>query len=341
MPICTSCTHPVPYLYTVYQSAYNLRLEQCPACHAFADPYVEHDTLTLLLDLILLKRDVYRHLLYNRGLGARRVGPGGGPTTSAGIEGGALAHPGQFPPVREGGGTSEQGTEKARWWLIARLGLALIAMDAFIRWTHLSVSVPSSLDPNLVSWNRQAAETFFRIFAGCFVETITFHAGIVAACYVVMDCLDWFRSLKPPANTHASGIRLEFRYSHVPLTLLYSSLTKLFLLFLLSVWHPASPNHNHVAESTFTHPIIVRLLSLLDEERLDREWVVRNVLGGMAAGFGLRVVLDCHPLFTTAIILAGWSVKTLVAMLVGDWVKHGLDEGGKIKEEMWLAYSIP
>lgn len=31
------------------------------------DPYVEHDTLTLLLDLILLKQGVYRHLLYNRG----------------------------------------------------------------------------------------------------------------------------------------------------------------------------------------------------------------------------------------------------------------------------------
>jgi hypothetical protein len=36
-----------------------------------ADPYVEHDTLTLLIDLILLKRGVYRHLLYNRGSQAR------------------------------------------------------------------------------------------------------------------------------------------------------------------------------------------------------------------------------------------------------------------------------
>jgi hypothetical protein len=43
------------------------------SCQAFADPYVEHDMLTLWLDLILLKRDVYRHLLYNRGLGARRL----------------------------------------------------------------------------------------------------------------------------------------------------------------------------------------------------------------------------------------------------------------------------
>ncbi len=29
MPICTSCTEPASYLYTVYGSQYNLRLEQC------------------------------------------------------------------------------------------------------------------------------------------------------------------------------------------------------------------------------------------------------------------------------------------------------------------------
>lgn len=84
MPICTSCTTRTPYLYTVYESANNLRLKQCvclPAhrssrsspltqqqdhCQAFADPYVEHDSLTLFIDLVLLKRGVYRHLLYNR-----------------------------------------------------------------------------------------------------------------------------------------------------------------------------------------------------------------------------------------------------------------------------------
>jgi lipid intermediate transporter len=97
MPICTSCTHPIPYLYTVYESAYNLRLEQCvrigivvsstelnvnqnsfpqTECHTFADPYVEHDTLIIVLDLILMKRAVYRHLLYNRGSEPRKASGG-------------------------------------------------------------------------------------------------------------------------------------------------------------------------------------------------------------------------------------------------------------------------
>ncbi|KAL6298390.1 Arv1-domain-containing protein [Sparassis latifolia] len=315
MPICTSCTHPTPYLYTVYQSAYNLRLEQCTACHAFADPYVEHDTLTLLLDLILLKRDVYRHLLFNRGLGAR----------------------------------------KTRRWLIVKLGLALISVDAFIRWTHLSASNPfvgrgpDGSEVDLANWNRTAVEGFLRIFVGCLVETVAFHVGIVIGCFTVLNSLHWARTLKLlrfRTNPQMSGIRQEFRYSHVPLTLLYSSLTKLLLLFLLSIWRPtaSSPaNHAqalHPNAKTFTHPVVVRALEILDEDKLDREWVVRNVLGGMSAGFGLRVVLDCPPVFTTLIILGGWVVKTAMANLVKEWVGAGLG-GDETAGEMWLAYSIP
>lgn len=87
------------------------------------------------------------------------------------------------------------------------------------------------------------------------------------------------------------------RYSHIPLTLFYSSLTKLFLLFLLTIWRPVAqttpsatrplaPQYN--ASHIFTNPIILGAMEILDEDKLDREWVVRNVLGGMAAGFGLR-----------------------------------------------------
>ncbi|OBZ72412.1 Protein arv1 [Grifola frondosa] len=283
MPICTSCTHPTPYLYTVYQSAYNFRLEQCEACHAFADPYVEHDTLTLLLDLILLKRDVFRHLLFNRGLGARKVGE---------VET-------RVPPEKnvqpQGTPSFERQRERSRWLLILELGSVLICVDAFIRWTHLSVSAPSTGSAgDLFTWNKDAIEGFLRILCGCFVGPSP-----------------------SPSASPPSGIRQEFRYSHVPLTLFYSSLTKLFLLFLLSIWRPvAQPRPPmHPAAATFTHPLVIRALEVLDEDKLDREWVVRNVLGGMAAGFGLRVVLDCHPVFTTMIILAGWLVKTAVANL--------------------------
>jgi lipid intermediate transporter len=99
------------------------------------------------------------------------------------------------------------------------------------------------------------------------------------------------------------------------------------------------------------------VLETLDDDKLDREWIVRNILGGMSAGFGLRgkfsllnfchpyytkhtpffvVVLGIHPVFTTIMILAGWIAKTAVATLVSRWVSGNDSRTG----EAWLAYSI-
>lgn len=155
------------------------------------------------------------------------------------------------------------------------------------------------------------------------------------------------------------------RLSHVPLTLLYSSLTKLFLLLLLTLWKPSSgPVSARQAGGRFSFSrqgfkddsITQCALELLDDDKLDREWVIRNVLGGMAAGFGLRgrrdcpsirpsiclsilyvvVVLDIQPAFTTVIVLTGWVLKTFVANLLLPWVSKS-ESGG----DVFLAYSIP
>lgn len=147
MPICTQCTYPVVYLYTLYQSVNNLRLEQCvgvsyrihslqllifsssqPNCLAFADPYVEHDPLTLLLDLILLKREVYRHLLFNRGHEPRHLGkPGTNTTNSVKERISTAAEVGWrlFTPML-GILILLQGT----WKLIIQLASMLISIDA-------------------------------------------------------------------------------------------------------------------------------------------------------------------------------------------------------------------
>lgn len=166
---------------------------------------------------------------------------------------------------------------------------------------------------------------------------------------------------------------MQFRYSHIPLTILYSSLNKVFLLLLLAIWRPNTqlsssdqllPQYD--ASNLFSNNVAKTALEMLDDDKLDREWIVRNVLGGMATGFGLRgmlarpsfgvhalmfaflvVVLDCHPVFTTIIILTGWAVKTALAHLVSGWVGAGIGFGAgserseRVTEEMWLAYSIP
>lgn len=72
MPICIECRNPVAQLYTTYSKADDrslgkgVRLTQCPRCKRFADKYVEHDFVVLFIDLVLIKPQVYRHLLFNR-----------------------------------------------------------------------------------------------------------------------------------------------------------------------------------------------------------------------------------------------------------------------------------
>jgi len=160
--------------------------------------------------------------------------------------------------------------------------------------------------------------------------------------------------------------------SLIPLSLFYSSITKLFLLFLLTLYHPTPnpastppvgrrplPEWTKLISNNNQSNLLTTALEILDDDKLDRKWIVRNILGGMSAGFGLRgaclsilafcrrfssvdssfalpVILDIHPLFTTTIILSGWAAKTAVATLLSSWV--GGDES---TGEAWLAYSIP
>ncbi|GKZ24523.1 sterol homeostasis protein [Aspergillus brasiliensis] len=72
MPICIECSYPVSHLYSTYSRADDrslgkgVRLTQCPRCQRFADKYVEHDFVVIFIDLVLIKPQVYRHLLFNR-----------------------------------------------------------------------------------------------------------------------------------------------------------------------------------------------------------------------------------------------------------------------------------
>ncbi|KAL5047210.1 Arv1-like family-domain-containing protein [Aspergillus fruticulosus] len=72
MPICIQCSYPVSHLYSAYSRADDrslgkgVRLTQCPRCKRFADKYVEYDFVVIFIDLVLIKPQVYRHLLFNR-----------------------------------------------------------------------------------------------------------------------------------------------------------------------------------------------------------------------------------------------------------------------------------
>lgn len=62
--ICIECTYPVTTLYTSY-SPTNIRLTACPSCNKFADKYIEYDSVLIFIDLLLLRPQAYRHMVFN------------------------------------------------------------------------------------------------------------------------------------------------------------------------------------------------------------------------------------------------------------------------------------
>lgn len=62
--ICIECGNPVQTLYTSYSPS-NIRLTACPQCNKFADKYIEYDNVLIFIDLLLLRPQAYRHMVYN------------------------------------------------------------------------------------------------------------------------------------------------------------------------------------------------------------------------------------------------------------------------------------
>ncbi|KAI9736082.1 MAG: sterol homeostasis protein [Claussenomyces sp. TS43310] len=109
MPICIECRYPVKALYTEYSagaddksSGHGVRLTVCKNCGRFCDKYVEHDFVVLFIDLVLIKPQVYRHLLHNSLMRADD----------------------QFDPS------------------IIRLGILLLLFDVYLTWARIEKQAP-------------------------------------------------------------------------------------------------------------------------------------------------------------------------------------------------------
>ena len=57
--VCVECAKPVPSV------VHADRLTQCDSCGSFADKYVEYEPALIVLDMLLHRPSVYRHLLHN------------------------------------------------------------------------------------------------------------------------------------------------------------------------------------------------------------------------------------------------------------------------------------
>ncbi|KAF2455194.1 Arv1 protein [Lineolata rhizophorae] len=257
MPICIECRYPVHQLYTTYSRADDralgkgVRLTQCPRCKGFADKYVEHDFVVLFIDLVLIKPQVYRHLLFNR-LGREDD---------------------RFDPS------------------IIRLGTLLLLFDVYLTWARIekASSPPSSHSTSLSSPFSPSVSSSSPISTGggpptstnplfatqplfvqylfflflCAAETVAFHLPIRLLC-----------------ASRARAIPLLPHYPHpVPLStaLLVSSCTKLFPLLLI-IWPYDLPS----SASAVSWAVIVNNVAAL-EILLDCGYARAGLLVGVGA----------------------------------------------------------
>ncbi len=64
--VCIECDHGVEELYIEFGGKENLKLVRCNNCGEVADKYIEYELILVILDIILHRKQAYRHLLRNR-----------------------------------------------------------------------------------------------------------------------------------------------------------------------------------------------------------------------------------------------------------------------------------
>ncbi|CAK8678268.1 unnamed protein product [Clavelina lepadiformis] len=64
--VCVECEAPSDKLYSTFPGSGNVRIEHCKKCKEPVDRYIEHDVTLQLLDLLLLSKPVWRHVLINQ-----------------------------------------------------------------------------------------------------------------------------------------------------------------------------------------------------------------------------------------------------------------------------------
>ncbi|KAF1925270.1 Arv1-like protein [Didymella exigua CBS 183.55] len=250
MPICIECRYPVKTLYTEYSKADDralgkgVRLTQCPRCKKFADKYVEHDFVVLFIDLVLIKPQVYRHLLFNRL------------------------------------GREDDRFDRS----ILRLGILLLLFDVYLTWARIEklplprssphhTATAQTLKNAAILQSQPLVLQYLFFLLLVILSTLAFHLPIR-----LLTSLNPFR-LPKAIQPYWTGIVPHYPHP-TPLStaLLVSSCTKLFPILLI-IWDYDLPS----SATAVSWAVIVNNVAAL-EILMDCGYVRAGVLVGVGAG---------------------------------------------------------
>ncbi|CAO2652873.1 Nn.00g022840.m01.CDS01 [Neocucurbitaria sp. VM-36] len=300
MPICIECRLPVKTLYTTYSKADDralgkgVRLTQCPRCKRFADKYVEHDFVVLFIDLVLIKPQVYRHLLFNRL------------------------------------GRDDDKFDRS----ILRLGILLLLFDVYLTWARiekLPLPTSSPYHPSFTSTTRNVTSTsplvpphdgitnavalqaqplilqylFFLLLVT--LSTLAFHLPIRLLCGV--------NPARLPQVIRAVWLRFVPHFPQltpISTALLVSSCTKLFPILLI-IWDYDLPS----SATAVSWAVIVNNIAAL-EILMDSGYIRAGMLVAVAAG--------CRSLVNWGMLRAaglgsGWEGDVSLTQGLEDWAR--------------------
>ncbi|KAH7120940.1 Arv1-like family-domain-containing protein [Dendryphion nanum] len=254
MLICIECRAPVKSRYTEYSKADDrslgkgVRLTQCSHCKRFADKYVEHDFVVLFIDLVLIKPQVYRHLLFNRL------------------------------------GRDDDKFDRS----VVRLGILLLLFDVYLTWARIEKlslpqdstnphSSPQSAQGNTNAAILQAQPLILQYFFFLLLvlgSTLAFHLPIRLLCSLSPNRIPstfW-------RNTYSLLVPYYPHPTPLSTALLVSSCTKLFPILLI-IWDYDLPS----SATAVSWAVIVNNIAAL-EILMDCGYVRAAILVGVGAG---------------------------------------------------------
>lgn len=290
---------PVPNVPKVTESKANptstggggdVRLTQCPRCKRFADKYVEHDFVVLFIDLVLVKPQVYRHLLFNR----------------------LSRDDDEFDPS------------------ITRLGTLLLLFDVYLTWSHIESFPPSVTANSPIPTLPVILQYAFYLFLCAFTTlsqhlTIRWLAIVWKLGATAKD--EHINDGGPNANFNGNTIApppappKKPTPNSISTALFVSSCMSLFPI-LMVVWKYGDTSEVTNSTSTTESPLnsfsVTFLFSFLSTQGGGIDWVRRGVAWAVAVQNmeALRILLGCGYLTALGSVVAGGAVRWVVRSVI-------------------------